>query len=67
MDEEWVDPKDDIPCTMKGFTRVSVDIDILMDDGTVVSNGFCVTDREEFYDSNGKHLPKKKVKGWKTR
>lgn len=65
--KEWVDVEVDIPLTIAGKKRVSVDIDVLLFDGTIIQDCFCTVDDEEFYDRNGKRIPYKKVKAWRTR
>ncbi|MBQ0112426.1 MAG: hypothetical protein KBT03_04770 [Bacteroidales bacterium] len=67
MSNEWVSIDEDMPLLEKGLKRVSVPINILLKDGTVVEDGFACLDTEEFYSKHGKHIPKEKVKGWQTR
>lgn len=67
MNNDWVSIDEDIPLLDKGYKRVSVSINILLKDGTVIEDGLACTDTEEFYSNNGKHIQKRKIKGWQSR
>lgn len=67
MDNDWVSVHEDVPCLGKNRKRVSVDINVILIDDTVIENCFCTVDDGKYYDENGKHIPKNKLKGWQTR
>ncbi len=65
-EEEWCPVEEDEPQLGKGFKSTSIDIDILLHDGTVIMNGYYSHSRDKYYDNNGNVIKMKLVKGWRT-
>lgn len=67
MQEEWVDICDDLPQLRVGYTNVSVDVEVMLKDGTIM-DAFYAYNQESWHKSqNGNKIGRYRVIAWRTK
>ena len=64
--DEFVLVEEDLPLDDPSFEYLSVAVDLLLIDGTIVENCFYHNEVDEWFRISGRKVSKKLVKGWRS-
>ena len=62
----WVQIDEDVPLVSEGFVNVADNIDILLQDGTILQDCFYGRKQDAYFDKHGHRIGRKKLKAWRT-